>query len=110
MNEKNKGKYTLLAQVVISSLVLGWVSYKIYPTIEKNNTLLGTYYVLTTMGSVIMGIIIELTFGWIFNLMKAYSERKVIKSEPTEEYAYVKEEIVRNNKNKAVLDHMNKYQ
>lgn len=110
MNEKNKGKYTLLAQVIISSLVLGWLSYSIYPTIEKNSTLLGTYYVLTTMGSVIIGIIIEVIFGLIFKAMKSYSENKVIKSEPTEEFAHIKENIVRNNKNKAVIDYMDKYQ
>lgn len=109
INDKNKEVYALTSKIVISTIALGLIAYYIYPEIDKHKELAGYYYTLTTMLSVIIGILIDLLFSFLFELEKTRAGKKVMESDPTPEYAHIKKEIEENNSNKAAKDYAENY-
>lgn len=100
MNKHTKLRNTLILQVLLSAAVLGFISYKTHDFIEENRDLTGTYYTITTMISIVIGVIVEYFMNKIYEILKVRAEKKVLDSDPTEEYQPLKESIEKENRNK----------
>ena len=107
-------KYTikrniLIAQMFFSALILGAIIYYIHPFIEKNNGLAGTYYVITTLISIVIGLIVEAIMLAIFEYKKNKAEKEAMESTPTEEHADYKEKLAKINQNKKINEYRSKF-
>ncbi|WP_448669698.1 hypothetical protein [Enterobacter mori] len=107
-------KYTiqrniLLIQMLISSLVLGFIIYYVYPFIEENKGLAGTYYALTTILSFAIGIAVEYIMLTIFEKRKNKAQKEAIESSPTEEHESYKQQLARESQNRKINEFRNKF-
>ncbi|MBM1297430.1 MULTISPECIES: DUF2663 family protein [unclassified Serratia (in: enterobacteria)] len=109
MNKYTIQRNILLTQILASTLILGLIVYFIYPFIEKNTSLLGTYYAATTAISFAIGIFVEYIMYKIFNKRKSKAEEEAIKSNPTEEHENYKQQLENANRNKKIENYRKNY-
>lgn len=110
MNKHTKLRNTLILQVLISAVALGFISYKTHDFIEANRDLTGTYYTITTMTSIVIGVIVEYFMNKLYEILKVKAEKKVLNSNPTEEYQPLKDSIEKENRNRYAKQYRDNYE
>lgn len=108
------GKYTLhrnilLFQMLISTVILGVIVYFVYPFLDENKELIGTYYALTTILSFAIGILVEYLMLAHFERKKLRAEKEAAESTPTAEHESYRKTLEMKQKNRKILDYKTKY-
>lgn len=109
MTKNTLQRNILLAQILISTFIIGLIIYFVYPFIEKNNILIGTYYGITTALSFALCIVIELVMNKIYECQKERAAKKAANSNPTEEHKELTTQLKIEMRNKEVNNYRKKY-
>lgn len=109
MTKNTLQRNILLAQIIISTFIIGAIVYYVYPFIEKNNALIGSYYGITTALSFALCILIEYVMNLIYEFMKGRAAKKAANSNPTEEHADFAKQLKVEMQNKAVVNYKKNY-
>lgn len=109
MTKSTLQRNILLAQILISTFIIGAIVYYVYPFIEKNNALIGAYYGITTALSFALCIFIEYIMNIIYECMKARAAKKAANSNPTEEHAEFTKQLKVEMQNKEINNYRKKY-
>ena len=102
MTKNTLQRNILLAQILISTFIIGLIVYYVYPFIEKNNILIGTYYGITTALSFALCILVEHLMNKLYDFLKERAAKKAANSSPTEEHKEFTTQLKIEMQNKAV--------